>query len=171
MLDYFLGEGADHMPDIQRLAAENTDEADEKLMHYVMEGIRLNGTFGSYREAKIATTIDDGGRPVEVKPGDKIFCSFVSANRDPAIFPNPNVCDPNRPLDSYIHYGIGPHKCLGMEASRVGLTAMFKVVAGLKNLRRAPGPQGQLKYVPRPGGFKVYMSGQYLCFLISQDSC
>lgn len=42
------------------------------------QGIRLNGTFGSYREAASACTVDDDGRKVDVKAGDKIFCSFVS---------------------------------------------------------------------------------------------
>ena len=53
--------------------------------------------------------------------------------------------------------GIGAHECLGKDASRVALTAMMKVIGGLDNLRRAPGPKGELKTVPRPGGFYVYM--------------
>lgn len=44
-----------------------------------MEGIRLNGTFGSYRESQTNVTINDGGRQVNIKPGDKVFVSFVSA--------------------------------------------------------------------------------------------
>lgn len=39
----------------------------------------------------------------------------------------------------------------------VALTSMLRVVGRLENLRRAPGPQGELKKVPRPGGFYVYM--------------
>jgi len=82
LIGYYLSdEGKKHLPEIRRLALADTPEADEKLLHYSMEGIRLNGTFGSYRESTISTTIDDGGRPVEVKPGDKIFCSFVSHER------------------------------------------------------------------------------------------
>jgi linoleate 10R-lipoxygenase len=49
----------------------------------------------------------------------------------------------------------------------VALTAMLRTVAKLKGLRRAPGPQGQLKKVPRPGGFYVYMRedhGSYFVF-------
>ena len=64
---------------------QDTPEADDKIMHYAMEGIRLNGTFGSYRESTVTTTIDDDGRSVPVKPGDKIFCSFVI----PTITPFP----------------------------------------------------------------------------------
>ncbi len=77
----------------------------------------------------------------------------------------------DRPLESYIHYGEGPHACLGMEASRVSITAMMKVVGRLDNLRRAPGPQGQLKKIPRPGGFYIYMRedhGSYFPFPTSK---
>lgn len=81
----------------------------------------------------------------------------VEANRDAAIFPNPNEVDITRDLDTYIHYGFGPHACLGKDASRVALMAMLKVVGRLDNLRRAPGPQGQLKKVPREGGSHIYM--------------
>ncbi len=143
-----------------------------------MEGIRLNGTFGSYREAHIDTEIDDGDRKVKVKKGDKCFVSFVcpppipsspsipsyptnppqvSAAFDPNIFPSPHTVRLDRPLSSYIHYGTGPHQCLGEAASKVALTAMLKVVGRLDNLRRVDGPQGQLKKVPREGGFYVYM--------------
>ncbi|MCJ1398075.1 hypothetical protein MMC11_001272 [Xylographa trunciseda] len=168
LLDYYLSEeGKSYLPDIRRLALEDTPDADEKLLHYCMEGIRLNGTFGSYRESTISTTIDDGGRAVDVKPGDKIFCSFVGANRDPVVFPSPNEVRIDRPLESYIHYGVGPHRCLGEDASRVALTAMLKVVGRLENLRRAPGPQGQMKKIPRAGGFYIYMTenhGSYFPF-------
>lgn len=135
-----------------------------------MEGIRLNGTFGSYRESQVNATIDDKGKPVTVKPGDKVFVSFVGAARDADVFPSPDEVKLDRPLDSYIHYGIGPHTCLGRDASRVALTAMLKVVGGLDNLRRAPGPKGELKKIPRPGGFYVYMRedhGSYFPFPLS----
>ena len=65
--------------------------------------------------------------------------------------------NPRRPLDSYIHFGAGPHTCPGLDAAQTALTEMFRAVFRRRNLRRAPGPQGQLKKVPRPGGFFVYM--------------
>ena len=172
MLDFYLSEaGAKHFPEIQRLAHEDTPESDEKLMHYVMEGIRLNGTFGAYRMSTVDAVINDGGRQVSVKPGDRVFSSFVGANRDPERFPDPEEVKVDRPLDSYIHYGIGDHTCMGRDASRVALTAMLRTVGKLQNLRRAPGPQGQLKKVPRPGGFYVYMTenhGSYFPFPTSK---
>ncbi|KAL2008268.1 hypothetical protein VTN00DRAFT_8250 [Thermoascus crustaceus] len=168
ILDFYLSdEGKVHLPEINRLAKEDTPESDEKLLHYVMEGIRLNGTFGSYRESQVNLTVDDDGREVNIKEGDKVFVSFVSAARDPRIYPNPNEVRLDRPIESYINYGIGPHTCLGKDASQVALTAMLRTVGRLDNLRRAPGPQGQLKKIPRPGGFYIYMRedhGGYFVF-------
>ncbi|KAL8639900.1 MAG: hypothetical protein Q9226_008813 [Calogaya cf. arnoldii] len=175
LLDYYLSdEGKQHLPAINKYAKMDTPEGDDKILHYAMEGIRLNGTFGSYRESTVHDTINDGGRQVPVKPGDKIFCSFVQANRDPEVFPSPNTVRTDRPLESYIHYGMGPHTCLGRDASRVALTAMLKVVGRLDNLRRAPGPAGELKKIPRPGGFYIYMRadhGSYFPFPLTWKIC
>ena len=158
LLDYYLSdEGKAHLPAINKWAKIEGPEADDKLLHYAMEGIRLNGTFGSYRLSTVDKTIDDGGRAVKVKAGDKIFASFVDANREARFFPDPNTVKLDRPIANYIHYGFGPHACLGAEASRTALMAMLRVVGRLDNLRRVPGAQGQLKKVPRPGGFHVYM--------------
>lgn len=114
-------------------------------------------------------TIDDTNFSgyVDVKPGDKVFVSFVKASRDPSIFPDPDEVRLDRPMENYIHYGQGPHQCLGMDASKVALTAMLRTVARLKNLRPAPGPQGVLKKVPRDDGFFAYMTedwGKYFPF-------
>jgi hypothetical protein len=161
-----------------------------------MEGIRIAGTFGSYRQytGEEPITVNDFGEDVEIKPGDKVFTSFVGANRDPERFPDPEEVKVDRPIDSYIHYGIGPHTCLGMEASRVALTTMLKTVCKLDNLRRAPGLKGILKKIPRyvlsmhpaafptsntdsvpfysPGGFCVYMKedeGSYFPFPLNMQ--
>ncbi|KAL9587477.1 MAG: hypothetical protein Q9212_000179 [Teloschistes hypoglaucus] len=175
LLDYYLSDqGKQHLPSINKYAKMDTAEADDKILHYAMEGIRLNGTFGSYRESQIHDTIDDNGRQVRIKPGDKVFCSFVQANRESAHFPDPETVRLDRPLDTYLHYGHGPHACLGRDASQVALTAMLKVVGRLDNLRRAPGPQGELKKIPRPGGFCMYMRadhGSYSPFPTTMKVC
>ncbi|KAK5141577.1 hypothetical protein LTR04_002550 [Oleoguttula sp. CCFEE 6159] len=86
---YLSPAGSKYLPDIDRLARMDTPEADDKILHYCIEGIRLNGTFGSYRESAATTLIDDGGRAVHVKPGDKVFVSFVGAAKDTVVFPDP----------------------------------------------------------------------------------
>jgi linoleate 10R-lipoxygenase len=148
IMDYYLSdEGVEYLPDIQRLARIESKDSNKILLRYVNEGIRLNGTFGSYRRSEVNHVFNEGSQQVTVKPGDKVFCSFVAAARDPKIFPDPDRVRLDRPMDSYIHYGIGDHTCLGKEASMVALTAMLRIFGQLHNLRRAPGPQGQLKKV------------------------
>lgn len=97
----------------------------------------------------------------------------MDANRDPDIFPDPDEVRLDRPMDAYIHYGEGPHMCLGKEASKVALTAMLRAVGRLSNLRRAPGPQGELKKIPRENGFYNYLNEEetgYSAFPMSKFS-
>lgn len=49
---------------------------------------------------------------------------------------------------------------------------MLRVVGRLDNLRPAPGPQGQLKKIPREGGYYVYLRedwGSYSPFPTSKS--
>ena len=83
---------------------------------------------------------------------------LVTASHDPSTFPDPESVSLKRPLDSYIHYGMGPHQCLGYDLSKLALTTMLKTVGRLENLRRAPGPQGEIKKVKVDGGFELYLT-------------
>ncbi|KAI1079732.1 linoleate diol synthase [Whalleya microplaca] len=176
-VDYFLTpEGSEHIPEMYRIAnLPSSDETDALLLGYCMEGIRLAGTFGSYREAAADDVIkEDDGREVPVRAKDRVFVSFVGAAKDAKHFPQPEQVNPRRPLDAYIHFGLGPHACLGRNACQAALTEMFRSVFKLKNVRRAPGPQGELKKVPRPGGFYVYMKedrGGYFPFPCTMKIC
>ncbi|KAL8871723.1 MAG: hypothetical protein Q9174_002500, partial [Haloplaca sp. 1 TL-2023] len=77
MLDYYLSDaGKQHLPAINKLAKMNTPEADDKLLHYAMEGIRLNGSFGTSRTATKNEIIADGDRNVQINRGDTVFCNF-----------------------------------------------------------------------------------------------
>lgn len=78
IIDYYLSDdGKKHLPDIKRFAEEDSPDSDEVLLRYCMEAIRLNGIFGSYRESQTNLTLDDKGGTVHIKPGDKVFVSFV----------------------------------------------------------------------------------------------
>lgn len=138
-----------------------------------MEGARLRATVAIFRDFKPtdgapAISITDGDIEVVVPNNRRVLANLILACRDPLAFPDPDEVNLDRPLDSYIHYGIGPHQCLGNHASIVSMTAMFKVVFGLKNLRRAQGSapgggwygesQGELKKIPFPHGMTLYMT-------------
>ena len=162
VLDFYLRpENAEHLAEIQRLARLDTPEADELIKRYALEGTRLAGTFGLYRKVNCGETetitLQDGQRTVNLQNGDRVFVSFISASRDESVFPNPLVVDLNRPMETYIQYGTGPHKCLGTNINMVSLPTMLKFFGRLRGLRRAPGIAGELKAVEKPGGFKVYL--------------
>lgn len=80
-MDFYLSpRGEKYVPELHQAACqESSQDADALLLGYAMEGIRLAGTFGSYREVATSDTIkEDDGREVPVKPGDRVFVSFVS---------------------------------------------------------------------------------------------
>ncbi|KAF3905007.1 hypothetical protein AA313_de0203095 [Arthrobotrys entomopaga] len=158
IIDFYLQpENGYHLAEIQRLAHDGSIDSLEKLRHYVLEANRIAGTFGLYRKANRGLDIVDNETTYHLKRGDVVFVNFITASRDPTVFPDPLEVKLDRPEEAYIHYGYGQHRCLGRDANLIALTAMLKVFGKLKNLRRAPGIQGTLKYVPRPGGSKVYL--------------
>lgn len=157
-LDYYLlGAGQKHWADIQKLAHDDSEAAFEKLQRYFLEGSRLAGETAVIRQTAKATTVTDSGRTIDLKAGDRVFVNLRAASHDPAVFPNPDEVDLNRPMDSYIHLGYGPHQCLGLPMTKVSLTVMLKEVAKLKNLRPAKGAQGKLHKVEK----KMYPGEKY----------
>ncbi|KAI2640055.1 linoleate diol synthase [Xylaria nigripes] len=173
---YLTPNGAKYIPELHRLAKlPSSEESDSLLLGYCMEGIRLGGTFGAYREAEVEDRIpEDDGRVIPVQAKHRVFVSFASACKDARNFPNPEEVNPNRPLDTYVSYVLGPHTCLARNTCEVALTEMFRSVFRLKNLRRAPGPKGELTRIPGPYGLDVYLRedrGAYYPFPTTMQIC
>jgi len=152
-IEYFLvGAGKKYWPEIVELAkkGDEDEEAFETLMHYFLEGSRLNGETGVVREAAEETTVQDGEKTIKVPKGGRVFVSLRAASHDPEVFgPNPDEIDLKRPLDAYVHLGHGAHECLGLPMTRIALTTMLREVARLPNLRPALGPQGKVHKVAK----------------------
>ena len=137
-----------------------------------MEGARLRATVGVYRSyhptppSPTPAIISDAGTKIPIPPARRVFANIALASLDAAAFPDPLAVRLDRPLDSYLHYGLGPHQCAGMDVSMAAMTAMFKTVFGLRNLRRAVGggwygeSQGEMKRIAHMGleGVEGYMT-------------
>ena len=161
-LDFYLEpKNVEHLQEINKLAQLDNNDADEKLLRYFMEGVRISATVGVFRNVAGATTIEDGDRKIGVIPGDEVFVDCVTASQDPVTFPEPEKVKLDRPMDSYLQYGHGPHQCLGYDISKLAMTTMLKTVGKLENLRRAPGAQGLIKKIPGPGGVTRYMTADH----------
>ncbi|KAK5077874.1 hypothetical protein LTR64_003725 [Lithohypha guttulata] len=155
MLDLYLSPKYNHhWPKIQRLAWSDSDEDFELLKSYALEANRLApAAWGLLRHTANPTTVNDGAKhgKIRLSPGDVVYTDFVSVGLDPKAFPDPHKINLHRPRDKYIHHGIGTHSCLGRPMVEVAMAAQLKIFARLKNLRPAPGPQGQMKRtIPKP---------------------
>ena len=64
---------------------------------------------------------------------DQVILVYPAANRDPAVFPDPDRFDVRRPNNQHLAFGFGPHFCLGAALARLELKVMFGEV-----LRRLP---------------------------------
>ncbi|KAF2478296.1 prostaglandin G/H synthase 2/cyclooxygenase 2, pgh2/cox2 [Lindgomyces ingoldianus] len=143
-LKWFLDpENQSYWAEIQGFAAENSPKADAKIRDYVLEAQRLTSSQRNLRICKQAVTINGQA----FMPGDVVVCLLGPACKDQTCIPNPTSFQPGRDRDAYMHFGFGPHECFGREIALTFVTSLIKVVAGLKNLRRAPGPMGLCKYI------------------------
>jgi cholest-4-en-3-one 26-monooxygenase len=68
-----------------------------------------------------------------VHEGDQLILFYPSANRDGAVFDDPDTLDILRHPNPHLAFGFGPHFCLGAALARLELRVMFEAV-----LRRLP---------------------------------
>jgi cytochrome P450 len=69
-----------------------------------------------------------GGQRIQA--GDKVVVSFASANRDEAVFAEPDRFDIRRQPNPHLVFGHGPHFCLGSHLARAQMRALFEEVLG-----------------------------------------
>jgi cytochrome P450 len=68
------------------------------------------------------------GRKIE--EGDKVVVFYASANRDAAVFDDPDVFDIGRDPNPHIGFGGGgPHFCLGAHLARLELSVLFETLS------------------------------------------
>ncbi|EFQ81883.1 unspecific monooxygenase [Aeromicrobium marinum DSM 15272] len=68
-----------------------------------------------------------------VVAGEKVACLMGSANRDAAVFDDPDRFDPARDPNPHVGFGLGPHFCLGAPLARLELQISLAAL-----LRRHP---------------------------------
>jgi cytochrome P450 len=73
----------------------------------------------------------------DVERGDLVTVSLAGANRDPAVFADPDRFDLHRPNGrQHLAFAIGPHFCIGAQLARLeataALAALLDVMPGLR---------------------------------------
>jgi cytochrome P450 len=70
-------------------------------------------------------------RGVTFEPGDLLYLSYASANRDDEIFPDPDRLDVTRENSAgHVAFGFGRHFCLGAHLARMEIRAIFRELLG-----------------------------------------
>jgi cytochrome P450 len=64
-------------------------------------------------------------RGKQIKKGQMLMLSFGGANRDPAVFDDPDTLDIERDSRDLLVFGNGPHYCLGANLARQEMGAML----------------------------------------------
>ena len=93
------------------------------------------------RTATVDTEI--AGQPIAA--GDKVVVSFASANRDEAVFADPDGLDLDRNAKAHLAFGHGPHFCLGAHLARVQMSALFTEVLTRTSWIQAAGEPAHLR--------------------------
>jgi cytochrome P450 len=62
------------------------------------------------------------------KEGERLWLSWAMANRDPSVFPDPNVLDLSRQGNRHSSFGLGIHRCIGSNMARMVFKRMLTAV-------------------------------------------
>ncbi len=125
----------EHRDQLDRLRADPAllPSAVEELLRFVPPVLMFRRT--TTRDVEL------GGVPIAA--GEKVVMFYPAANRDPAVFADPDRLDIGRHPNPHVGFGGGgSHFCLGANLARVEITAMFEqVIERLPDLELAAAPE------------------------------
>jgi cytochrome P450 len=142
-----------HPAELARFLAhpERTPEAIEELLRYDSPVIAVGRWLTRDRELS--------GQ--ELRKGQHVMLWTGAANRDPAVFPDPDRLDLGRKPTQHEAFGYGPHYCLGAPLARLeARIALPAILRRLPELRLAE----DARLAPAPGYHLRGMSSIPLAF-------
>lgn len=121
----------------RRLAADPalTPAAVDELLRWVTPIMQFR------RTAAAGTELD--GQPI--RAGDKVVLYYISANRDEAVFTQPDRLDLGRRPNPHLAFGVGPHFCLGSHLAHLEARILLDTMRPLLTRLRPAGPAVRLE--------------------------
>lgn len=100
-------------PEARHYLRERLDDPDA-LLRAVEELLRINSVSNLFRRV-----VDDMEyKGITLKRNDRVIMPNTLANRDPAVFDNPNMIDLDRTVNRHMTFGLGPHRCIGSHLAK-----------------------------------------------------
>lgn len=133
-------------PDQWRLLRERADEASH--FDTAADELLRFDTPNQLFERTAVAPVELAGQ--HIAPGEKIAVLLGAANRDPAIFDQPDQLDLTRTPNYHLAMGAGAHYCLGAPLARLELASMLAIMATeLPQFELAAPPQRHPEFVIR----------------------
>ncbi|CAL9637512.1 Biflaviolin synthase CYP158A1 [Streptomyces sp. enrichment culture] len=101
-------------PELMRAWRERP-EARDALLDELLRYVPHRSSVGLARIA--LEDVDLGGH--RIRAGEAVYVSYLAANRDPDVFPEPDRIDPGRAPNPHLAFGNGPHYCTGAVLARL----------------------------------------------------
>jgi cholest-4-en-3-one 26-monooxygenase len=109
---------------------ELIESATEEVLRYVSPILSFRRT--ATQDTEIL------GQPI--KKGDGVVMLYASANRDEAVFENPDLFDITREPNPHVAFGIGNHFCLGANLARMEIRVMIhEILKRFPDMQLSPG--------------------------------
>ncbi|MEM7353564.1 MAG: cytochrome P450 [Acidobacteriota bacterium] len=119
----------------------------ERVAKYVWEALRFSAVNpGLFRTATEDYIVAKGNmRATKIPKGTRVFAALESAMLDEHELDDPTEFRIDRPAYQFMHFGHGLHECFGRYVSYQQVPILVQEVLKQKNLRRAPGADGELE--------------------------
>ncbi|MEO5877055.1 MAG: cytochrome P450 [Streptosporangiaceae bacterium] len=116
------------------------EDYDARIGGAIEEIVRCVSPIIQFRRTLLEPYTVNGHR---LAAGDKVVMFYLAANRDPAVFRNPDAFDITRSPNPHVGFGgPGPHLCLGANLARMELKIMFReLYTRLPGLRTTAEPE------------------------------
>ncbi|MFE6199760.1 cytochrome P450 [Streptomyces sp. NPDC057838] len=101
-------------PELMRAWRERP-EARDALLDELLRYVPHRSSVGLARIA--LEDVGLGGH--RIRAGEPVYVSYLAANRDPDVFPEPDRIDPGRAPNPHLAFGNGPHYCTGAVLARL----------------------------------------------------
>ena len=129
------------------------------ITNAINESLRFHASTGRFSRTVTKDTTLHG---INLKAGDRVALCLESANRDPDMFPNPEIFDLNRNTSGHVAFGHGIHACIALAISKEIMAVYLDALLDIKGMYAITTKNEDLKYVMTASGNDDMISNIYI---------